>query len=216
MNVYMLLDRSGSMNDNGLIKEAIGSINAYAERLPHNTKIRLAIFDMANNEFDYQVIRNCKTDDWKNINLEEVTPRGTTPLYDASARMMQTALDDNPDRAIFVVMTDGIENASQKYNKHEVKTLVEKFKSKAWEVIFLGANFDKVGDVAKDYGLGADKWLNSTQRNLRETMFSLAQSSADYATRGIVMGFSEQDKIKAGSDENSSEKGKASDPAAAA
>jgi uncharacterized protein with von Willebrand factor type A (vWA) domain len=71
--VYVLLDRSGSMQN--LWEEALSSINVYAKGLTKETKIVLALFD--SDSFD--VIRDTTVADWKDLNQDEATPRSMTP-----------------------------------------------------------------------------------------------------------------------------------------
>lgn len=192
MNVYFLLDRSGSMDR--LWKEAVGSINAYVENLPVNTNIVLAVFDSQS----YDVIRNTTAKEWKNIAPNEATPRAGTPLYDSSVRMMYRALDDNPDKAVFVIMTDGEENQSRHFKQVDVKSLVSRFQSNKWEVIFLGADFDKVGDVAHSYGLDGTKFMNINADSLDGTMRSFAGMTTQYASAASAsINITAEDKAKA-------------------
>lgn len=188
MNVYILLDRSGSMQN--LWLEALGSINAYVEKLPKETKVQMAVFDT-----EYQVIRESNAGSWKNVTDEDASPRGMTALFDASARIMQRAIDDNPDKAVVVVMTDGEENSSRNFKQADVKKLVSKLDEKKWEILFLGADFDKVGDVAMTYGKGFDKFVDmkaGTMRNFMAT--SLAGSTTAYAAGAQGINFTNEDK----------------------
>lgn len=190
MNVYILLDRSGSMDN--LWKEALGSINAYVEKLSKETKVYMAVFDT-----EYDVVRQSNAGSWKPITKDEIAPCGMTALFDASARIMQHAIDDNADKAVIVVMTDGEENSSRNFKQLDVKSLVSKLDQRKYELVFLGANFDKVGDVAQTYGKGADKFMNITAKNMYNTMSgTLAASTHNYAT-GRAMSFTEEDKKEA-------------------
>jgi len=191
MNAYILLDRSGSMET--LWKEALGSINGYVENLPNKAKVTLALFD----NVSYDVIRDTTAKEWKNLKSEEAEPRGGTPLFDASARMMQRILDDNPERAVFVVMTDGFENASQNFRQADVKRLADQLKAKDYEVIFLGANFDKVGDVAMSYGVALNKYTNITPANMRATMDTFASMTGSYMHAGTAINLDDSVKTKA-------------------
>lgn len=191
-SVYILLDRSQSMHTQW--SEAIGSVNGYVENLPGKTKVVLAVFDT----ISYDVIRNTTAKEWKNVSTEEATPRGGTPLFDSAARMMWRIMDDQPEKAIFVVMTDGEENNSSHFKQADVKSMVSKLETRKYEVIFLGANFDKVGDVAQNFGVAVDKFTNINTRNLGAYMSgTMAQASANYLNAGVAMSFSEEDKKKA-------------------
>lgn len=180
---YILLDRSSSMQS--LWDEALGSINGYVKGLPEDSRVVLATFDSNGHDF-YEVIRDTTASDWTSITNADATPRGGTPLFDASARMMWRIMDDKPDRAVFVTMTDGEENSSQHFKQANVKRMVEELERKDYQVIFLGANFDKVGDVATQYGINPlrGSW-NMTQGSFGTTMTSLAAKSMNYMDTGV-------------------------------
>ena len=179
MNAYILLDRSGSMES--LWKEALGSINGYVKELPKDANVFMAVFDSNG----YDVIRNTTAGEWRQLSNDDAMPRGGTPLFDASARMMLRILDDKPDKAVFVTMTDGEENQSQHFKQVHVKGLVKNLEDKDYQVLFLGANFDKVGDVANQYGIKGSSWTNITPVNLSTTMSTLGTASMNYMTGAI-------------------------------
>ncbi len=192
MNTYILLDRSGSMENQW--KEALGSINSYVEELPAKARVMLAVFDTNG----YDVIRSTTAKEWKPVTREDAAPRGGTPLFDASMRMMQRIEEDKPDRAVFVVMTDGEENSSKNFRQYEVKAMADKLRAKDYEVLFLGANFDKVGDTAATYGAGQAKWMNMTPQNMGDAMRGLGVTTSAYMTGAVgSINFTEADKTKA-------------------
>jgi len=191
MRVYMLIDRSGSMQN--LVEEAVSSINGYVKALDKKIEVFLAAFDT----ISYDVIRNTTVGKWKDINVDEVSPRGGTPLYDSAARVVLRALEDNSDRAYIVFMTDGEENMSRKYNQSEVKALLAQAENKNYEVVFLGANFDKVGFQATNIGLGGDKFINYAKGNMTSELNNLATATMAYASGGTRTSFSDADRTRA-------------------
>lgn len=193
MNVYILLDRSGSMQTQW--SEAINSVNAYVKELPKDTNVFLAAFD-----HDYSVVRNTTAKKWNPINIDEITPRGNTRLFDSAARIMYRAIDDNAEKTVIVVMTDGEENASLNFKQSDVKALANTMDAKKWELVFLGANFDKVSDVAvNNFGRTADKFVNMTSGNMINTMSDLAVRSSLYAATGATINYTAEDKVRASS-----------------
>ena len=108
-----------------------------------------------------------RVDLWK---IEPLTDRqyfvgGCTALIDAIGGAIHHIAsvhkyareEDIPERIIFVITTDGMENASHRYTYDEVKAMVEKEKEKyGWEFLFLGANIDAV-ETAAHFGIGADR-----------------------------------------------------------
>ncbi len=93
--------------------------------------------------------------------------RGCTALLDAVGRAVSHIAtvhkyareEDRPEKTLFVITTDGMENASREYSYKKVKDLVEKQKERGWEFLFLGANIDAV-EVAGRFGVGADRAVN--------------------------------------------------------
>ena len=191
MNVYILLDRSGSMAS--LWDEAIGSINGYVDELKNSDKIHFAVFDSVSHD----VIREGKVKDWKEVSTEEVQPRGGTPLYDSVGKIMAVAEEDNAKKTVLVVMTDGYENASKEHTQISVKAKVKQFEDKGWEVLFLGANFDAVETVSGSVGVVAGKTMNISAGNLRDAFTTLSSYTTAYASTGAAINFTAEDKLKA-------------------
>ena len=194
MKVYMLLDASGSMSTSW--DEMIGSINKYVEGLPAKSEIMLSAFDYVG-DMNYRVLRNTDVRSWKNITKEDAMPGGTTPLIDASARMLHHMIDDGNDRAVFVLITDGHENASRHFKKPEVVKLLETVKRKDWQVVFIGANFDEVSDVGSSLGLQSSSFLNMSTVNYTPTMEKLASKTTRYATAGADISYNKAEKAEA-------------------
>ena len=188
MNVYILLDRSGSMSS--LWGEALGSINAYVAKLKKKDNVFLAAFDN-----EYQVVRDCKVEGWDDITNDDVTPRGMTALFDSCGKIMAKAEEDGAKKTILVVMTDGHENASKEHNQASIKAKVKQFEDNKWEVIFLGANFDAVDSVSGGLGLVGSKSMNIAAGNLSRGFDTLSAYTASYATTGAAINFTDADKM---------------------
>lgn len=188
MNVYILLDRSGSMQT--MWGEALGSINAYVKKLGKKDKVHLAVFD----NVSHDVVRECRAEDWKDISNEEVTPRGGTPLYDSCGKIMAIAEADDARKTMLVVMTDGFENSSQEYTQAAIKAKVASWTEKKWEVIFLGANFDSVDHVSSSIGVAGSKSVNYGAGQFMRGMDMLATASMAYATHDAAINFSDAQK----------------------
>jgi hypothetical protein len=174
--------------------EALSSINGYVKELPKETNVYLAAFD-----HDYVVMRNTKSNYWEPVSPSELEPRGNTRLFDSAARIMQRAIDDNAEKTIVVVMSDGEENSSLNFRQADVKALANVLDSKKWELVFLGANFDKVGEVAmNNFGRTSNKFVNMTTGNMADyTTTTLAASSRSYASTGAAFNFTDEDKARA-------------------
>lgn len=191
MNVYILLDRSGSMAT--LWDEAIGSINGYVKTLKPATKVQLAVFDSVSHD----VVRDVKVKEWADVSPLEVSPRGGTPLFDSCGKIMANAEAANAKKTVLVVMTDGYENASKEHTQASIKAKVKQFEEKKWEVIFLGANFDAVETVSGGLGVVGSKTMNIARGNLADSFATLSAYTASYNATGAAINFTEQDKVKA-------------------
>ena len=190
MNVYILLDRSGSMST--LWNEALGSINNYVTKLKNSDKVYLAAFDD-----QYEIIRECKAGDWKEVTNEDAQPRGMTALFDSCGKIITLAEENDSRKTMLVVMTDGHENASREYSQTAIKAKVKAFEEKKWEVIFLGANFDEVSTVSGGIGMVASKSMNIAAGNMMRSFDTLSTYTASYAATGAAINFTEQDKVQA-------------------
>ena len=98
----------------------------------------------------------------------DYTVRGCTALIDAIGGAIHhignvhkyARPEDVPEHTMFIITTDGMENASRRYSSDEVKRMIEKEKRKyGWEFLFIGANIDAVETAAR-YGIGADRAVN--------------------------------------------------------
>lgn len=194
--VFILLDRSGSMEN--MWSEALGGINGYVKALD-DADVMLATFDT----IGYDVIRNTSTKDWKPITNEDLFPRAGTPLLDASARIMHNMIDSCAKRAILVVVTDGEENSSRKYNKNEVSQLTKQItETLDYEMVFLGANFDKVGEVAtnnfqfNNVHNYSSRMYATNKENFGLAMGNTAVATSAYFTRGKSSNFYDDQFLK--------------------
>ena len=193
MKIYMLLDRSGSMAGT-LWAEAIGSINGYVEALDSkSTKIRVTAFDSVSRD----VIRDTTVKDWVNIKADESFARGTTPLFDSVAEMVDQALENNDPKTVLVIITDGAENASQEYKTTAaIQAKLNTIKAKEWPTIFLGANFANIDQHTSTFGVSSANSMSVTTSNMRGFTTSLGAKTNSYDASGFAdtMSYSEAEK----------------------
>ncbi|MCQ2508735.1 MAG: VWA domain-containing protein [Dorea sp.] len=163
--LVFILDRSGSMS--GLEKDTIGGFNSMVEKQKKEegeAYISVVLFD-----HESQVL-------YDRVPVEKVEPmnerqyyvRGCTALLDAIGSAIHhmknvhkyAREEDRPEKTIFIITTDGYENASRHYTAAKVKEMVEHEKEKyGWEFLFLGANIDAI-EVAGRMGIAADRAVN--------------------------------------------------------
>ena len=157
--IVFILDRSGSMN--GLENDTIGGFNGFVKKQAKlgPTNLTTVLFDDK-----YEILHNGV--DAKNVLLtgETYFTRGSTALLDAvgktinevGIRLSETPEPARPGKVIFVITTDGMENASQKFSYDEVKQMITHQTEKyGWEFIFMGANID-VAEEGDKLGIFSD------------------------------------------------------------
>ena len=168
-DIVFLLDRSGSMHS--FTEDTIGGYNSYLEneRKNSNTRITTILFDD-----QYEVLHDrVKIGEVNNITNKEYYTRGCTALYDAIGKTIASLERKNPDKVLFVITTDGLENASCEYNKDSVKSLIEKHKN--WEFMYIGANIDSYNEGTK-IGIRKDNIAN--RANSKEGMAKMFRAVA--------------------------------------
>lgn len=185
---YILLDRTGSMS--GIWEEALGSVNAYATQIGKDdadedktdkitTNVTLAVFDHQDG-LQFDVLREgVESGAWTPVTNDEAAPRGMTPLFDAINQMVALAEKDAPEKAVIVVMTDGMENASREVTKDGAKAALDRARARGWEVVFLGAEFASFGD-AQGVGMRSDKTMAISAGSMQQSMQGLARKSRAY------------------------------------
>jgi uncharacterized protein YegL len=193
--VYVALDRSGSMSGERWV-HAIDSINQYIEGLKKEKiegTVNVIAFDYGQEMRLQTLVEDISIAYYEPLNDNVAKPAGMTPLFDAAANVMDRALENNAERTVVVIMTDGEENSSKEYTQAKIKDKVKALTEKNWEVLFLGANFD-VSTYTNASGLAQTKMRNLDMSNLnqRTAMYTdLTTSTAAYASTGAAINLSD-------------------------
>ena len=196
--IVCILDRSGSMSS--LATDTIGGYNTFIDKQkqePGEAFVTTVLFDD-----QYEVLHD-------RIDIKAVSPitdndyfvRGQTALLDAVGKTINkigdvqknTAEEYRAGKVLFVITTDGMENASRKFGYGKIKKMIEKQKSKHnWEFIFLGANIDAV-EVAGNFGISADRAQNfhNDSAGIRTNFRELSMTIGAYRKSKIGEGISE-------------------------
>lgn len=160
--LVFILDRSGSMS--GLEADTIGGFNAMIEaqkREQGQALISTILFDNVSEVIHDRV----NVQDIAPMTSRDYTVRGCTALLDAIGGAIHhignihkyARPEDVPEHTMFVITTDGMENASHRYSSAQVKQMIEGEKAKyGWEFLFLGANIDAV-ETASHFGIHQDR-----------------------------------------------------------
>lgn len=159
--LVFILDRSGSMA--GLEQDTIGGFNAMLQKQrgePGEAVISTVLFDN-----ETEVIHDrVPLDRVPSLTEKEYYVRGCTALLDAVGGAIHhignvhkyAREEDRPEKTLFVITTDGLENASRRYTYDKVKSMIERQREKyGWEFLFLGANIDAAREAAR-FGIRAD------------------------------------------------------------
>ena len=186
--IVFILDRSGSMS--GLEQDTIGGFNSMIEKQKKQDEecyISTVLFDDASEVLHDRV----KLSEIKPMTDKEYTVGGYTALLDAIGRSIHhignvhkyARNEDVPEHTLFVITTDGMENASQNYTAEDVKTMIERQKEKyGWEFLFIGANIDAV-EVAGNIGINAERSANYNPTPEGTKKMYKAVSNAMYCMR---------------------------------
>lgn len=158
--IVFILDRSGSMSN--LTADTIGGFNSMIENQKKEEGeafVTTVLFDD-----QYELLHNHKDiNDVKPITNQEYFARGMTALLDAigrtinsvGKRLSDTPEEERPEKVIFVITTDGMENASREFTRATIKEMIEHQQTKySWQFMFLGANIDAVAE-ADSLGIAA-------------------------------------------------------------
>jgi len=163
--LVFILDKSGSMS--GLESDTIGGYNAMLKKQQEQPGVAIVTTVLFDDEYELLHDR---------INIKGIRPitekeyfvGGCTALLDAIGKTIHkignaqrhTSEDQRADQVMFVITTDGMENASKEYSFAKIKAMVERQKTKyGWEFIFLGANIDAIA-AAASFGISADRAAN--------------------------------------------------------
>ena len=206
--LVFILDRSGSMS--GLEDDTVGGYNSMMDKqreVEGEVIVTTVLFDDK-----YELLHDrINFKDLIPMTREEYYVRGSTALIDAIGRTIKKvenaqthiAEKSKADKVIFVITTDGYENASREFSAQQVKKMVEdKRLHSGWEFIFMGANIDAV-ETAKMYGVAescavnyhSDKKGEATRsRVLGETLCAMRKSEKALSSQEMMSCLSEIDE----------------------
>ena len=163
--LVFILDRSGSMS--GLESDTVGGFNTMIEKQKKQNApcyVSTVLF----NHTSEVLYDRVKLGEVQRMTEEDFFVGGSTALMDAIGGAIHhignihkyIRPEDVPANTMFVIMTDGMENASRRYSSEKVKQMIERQKKRyGWEFLFIGANIDAVETAAR-YGIDADRAVN--------------------------------------------------------
>lgn len=202
--LVFIIDRSGSMA--GLESDTIGGFNSTLSQ--HKKASGDAVVSTV--LFDHESIvlhDRIPIKDVQLLSSAEYEVRGCTALLDAvggSVRHIERVQkylpeEYRPERVIFVITTDGMENASTRFSYDRVRNMIERKKKDGWEFLFLGANIDAVGEAAR-IGIAEDRaatYLADGEGNaIMHEAVAVATCSMRSMPLGVRMGSSWKSKVE--------------------
>ena len=160
--LVFILDRSGSMS--GLESDTIGGFNSMIEKQKKEAGEAVVSTVLFDNE-SVVIHDRLPLNNVPRMTEEEYFTRGCTTLLDAVGGAIHhignvhkyARKEDVPEKTLFIITTDGYENASRRYDYDKVRKMIQRQKETyGWEFLFLGANIDAAAE-AKRFGIGADR-----------------------------------------------------------
>jgi len=187
--LVFILDRSGSMA--GLVSDTIGGFNAMIEKQQKTDGTVLVSTVL----FDHESVvlhDRVPLSGIRPMTEEDYSPRGSTALFDAVGSAIHhignihkyARKEDVPVKTLFVITTDGMENASRRYDRQKVRAMIERQTNQyGWEFLFLGANID-AAETAEGIGIHRDHAVDfvadacGTQKNYAAVSEAVSQVRA--------------------------------------
>ena len=141
LDLIFVMDRSGSMM--GSEEDTLGGFNSFIERQKAKglkTHVTTILFDD-----HYEILYKRKDiNDVKPLTEDEYWVRGCTALLDAIGKTINTLDREIENKVLFVIMTDGLENASREFSKDQIRNLIN---NHDWEFIYIGADIDSYSEA---------------------------------------------------------------------
>lgn len=187
--LVMIIDRSGSMSGKEAdVQGGFKSFISEQKQLPGQAALTLVHFDD-----QYEILLS-------EYSLEKpvpdyvLVPRGMTALLDAigktissvGERLSNKAESERPDKVLFIIMTDGMENASKEYRVDRIREMIEHQKSAYnWEFIFMGADIDAIS-VADSMGINSQNTVSATRAKTGGMFLAASMASKAYRKKGSL------------------------------
>lgn len=163
--LVFILDKSGSMS--GKEEDTIGSFNSTIKEhkdKDYDVLVTTVLFSdnqkMVHDRVDIKEIKPLTSNEYKVDGCTAlIDAMGDTITHIKDIHKYQRRKEDIPEHTLFVIVTDGLENASHKYSSDDVKKMVERQKEVGWEFLFLGANIDAV-ETARSFSIDESRAVN--------------------------------------------------------
>lgn len=196
-DITILMDRSGSMNT---IKTQMESaLDEFVQQHKQNPNTRLTLIQF-DGEDDQDVAFTARR--IGNVEPIKLNPRGWTPLCDAlckaidntGKRFRDCIATDRPSRVLFIIITDGAENASKQFKRADVQHRISHQRDHYnWQFVYMGANQDAYQEAAS-YGIPKMHTMNFSPMFVGEDSNYMTSNTVAYARSGTMKTFDPQEQ----------------------
>ena len=191
--VVFILDRSGSMS--GMEDDTIGGFNSMIDKQKKTENDALITTVLFDHEIE-TIHDRVPLAEIKPMTSQEYWTRGSTALLDAIGKSIEHIKnihkyardEDRPNKTLFCITTDGMENASINYTYQQIRKMVEEAKEKRrWEFLFLGANIDAI-ETAGNLGISRNRAANfhNDSRGISRSYDAFGDVLCCFASKGFV------------------------------
>ncbi len=190
--LVFILDKSGSMS--GLEDDTVGGFNSMLEKQRERDGVCF-VSTVLFNERSTVIHDRVRINDVERLTRADYVPCGSTALLDAVGDAIHHIAnihkyarpEDVPEHTMFVITTDGMENASRRYEKERIKRMIEEKQSRdGWEFLFIGANIDAVSTAA-GYGIKRGRAVEyRADREGTRAVYEAVSLAADMVRGGRV------------------------------
>ncbi len=179
-DVVFILDRSGSMS--GTENDTIGGYNSYINDFKNkNAKITTILFD---NQYEMLVKRQ-NVSEVPELTNKEYFVRGCTALLDAIGKTINFLEQEKAEKVIFIITTDGYENASISYTKEQIKEMIEGHKN--WEFMYIGADIDSYSE-GRSLGISSANIANyeKSEKGISKMFRAMSIATEDFCEQDCI------------------------------
>ena len=201
--IIIVLDRSGSMSS--IRKENISGFNEFLSKQKEENPD--SIITMV--QFDHRYFPIYEAEPTKRalpLDNKSFVPAGMTALLDAIGKTIRKTVKrhkkqsegERPEKVLFVIITDGYENSSVKYNREKIFNKIRKMEEKhGWEFVYLGANQDAIHEAA-NFGISEKKAMTFAYDSLgmQDAFMSLSNNIISFSKSEKIFEFSDEERAK--------------------
>lgn len=191
--IVYIMDRSGSMHH--LTMDVVGGFNSFVEeqkKVEGDAVITTVLFnteiDTVHNHVNLSNVVPMKIEDFQACGMTALMDAVGSAIDSVGKRLSETPENDRPSKVLFVIMTDGMENASRKYDVARVKEMIEHQQTKyGWEFIFVGAGIDAYA-VGNTIGIKGENTMNTraTTDGVSAMYCAMSAATTSLRSKGFV------------------------------